>query len=117
MNSWQPLQDDEYQMVSNYVIVNGSKLIAGYRGGIITVELTDNVRLCVQELTSMVEWVRLEDLPPGFVFVTQKGVLAVKSEYHDSFAGHRMCVLLQSGEYAHFADGDDTLVRALEVQP
>lgn len=114
MNSWQPLQDDEYQMVSNYVIVNGSKLIAGYRGGTITVELTDNVRLCVRELSSVAEWVRLEDLPPGMVFATKSGTLAVKSEYRSN--GKAMCVLLGTGEYAHFANGDETLVQALEVR-
>lgn len=49
VQKWQPLRNDEYQMVRNYVIINDSKLIAGYRGGTLEVELTDNVRLCLLE--------------------------------------------------------------------
>lgn len=60
-------------------------------------------------------WVKLRDLPPGMVFCTQDGVLAVKSEYHNSFGGQCMCVLLESGEYAYFTDGNNTLVQAIEV--
>lgn len=60
-------------------------------------------------------WVRLDDLPPGFLFLTQGGILAVKSEYHYSNGGQWRCILLASGEYAHFEDGNDTLVMALEV--
>lgn len=64
-------------------------------------------------------WVRLWDLPPGFVFVTQEGVLAVKSEYAYGNGDNSQCkcILLGSGEYAHFANGNDTLVRAIEVTP
>ena len=62
-----------------------------------------------------VKWGRLGDLPPGLIFATKNGVLAVKSEYHYSSTGHCMCVLLQSGEYAHFPEGDETLVTALEI--
>jgi len=64
---------------------------------------------------TVVNWVRLGDLPPGLIFATQNGVLAVKSEYHNSWTGQCMCVLLQSGEYAHFLEGDETLVTALEI--
>ena len=64
---------------------------------------------------TVVNWVRLGDLLPGLIFATQNGVLAVKSEYHNSWTGQCMCVLLQSGEYAHFLEGDETLVTALEI--
>lgn len=61
-------------------------------------------------------WVRLGDLSPGMIFTTNTGILAVKSEYHNSMGGHCMCVLLGSGEYAHFAEGDETAVRPLELK-
>lgn len=59
-------------------------------------------------------WVRLGDLPPGFVFATQTCVLAVKTEYYH-INGQCKCVLLGSGEYASFAQGNDTMVVALEI--
>lgn len=61
-------------------------------------------------------WVTLEALPPGAVFVTEDGVLAVKSEYHYMNGDQWQCVLLTSGEYAHFARGNNTLVSAVEVR-
>jgi hypothetical protein len=66
-------------------------------------------------LSSKIEWIPLRDLLPGFVFVTERGTLAVKSEYHLT-GGKCMCILLQSGEYAHFEHGDDTLVRVVELK-
>lgn len=60
-------------------------------------------------------WVRLENLPPGSLFVTKNGIKAVKSEYHYSNAGQCKCILLASGEYAHFADGNDTLCRLTDA--
>ena len=50
---YRPLADGEYQMVRNSVIIKGSELIASYRGGTLTVELTDNIRLCVLETDTM----------------------------------------------------------------
>ncbi len=44
---------------------------------------------------------RLSDLRPGAVFITTGGTMAVKSEYHYP-DGAPECVLLASGEYAHF---------------
>lgn len=64
-----------------------------------------------------VAWVSLEELPPGTVFVTQDGILAVKSEYRygNEVDSQCRCILLGSGEYAHFKEGNDTLVVAVEV--
>jgi hypothetical protein len=45
------------------------------------------------------------DVVPGKVFRTQAGIWAVKSEYHYP-NGNCKCVLLGSGEYAHFPLGD-----------
>ncbi len=63
------------------------------------------------------EWVMLKDLRPGAVFVTREGVYAVKSEYRYSNEplAQCECVLLASGEYAHFRDGNETLVREVSV--
>lgn len=65
-------------------------------------------------------WAPLADLPPGFIFATQDGILAVKTTYAvydgNDESGKCECILLLTGEYAHFADGDRTLVCALEVQ-
>jgi hypothetical protein len=47
-------------------------------------------------------WVPLQDLRDGAIFETQSGIRAVKSGYHYSNAGAIQCVLLESGEYAHF---------------
>lgn len=50
-------------------------------------------------------WIPLSDLPNGAVFETKDGVRAVKSEYCYDNDGAIECVLLASGEYAHFAQG------------
>src|SRR2546430_1819646 len=62
-------------------------------------------------------WVMLKDLRPGAVFVTREGIYAVKSEYRYSSEplAQCECVLLASGEYAHFRDGNETLVREVSV--
>jgi len=62
------------------------------------------------------EWIRLGDLEPGAIFETAKGTKAVKTEYYYSSpmpGAQCECVLLESGEYAHFPDKDDTLVRRI----
>lgn len=43
----------------------------------------------------------LNEVASGSVFVTVSGVIAVKTEYFYS-TGTPMCILLESGEYAHF---------------
>lgn len=48
-------------------------------------------------------WTTLDALRKGAIFETQDGIRAVKSEYWYSTGGAPQCVLLASGEYAHFA--------------
>lgn len=62
------------------------------------------------------EWIELIDLLPGYVFETEDGILAVKSEYFYSNGNPQpQCILLASGEYAHFEGGPETLVRAVGI--
>ncbi len=61
-------------------------------------------------------WIYLKDLPSGFVFVTQDGTMAVKAAYRNHYDSNSMCFSLPGGEFTHFAEGNDTLVMALEVQ-
>lgn len=56
-------------------------------------------------------WMKLRDLPDGALFENEGGTRAVKSEYHDGSTWQCQCVLLASGEYAHFARGNDERVR------
>ena len=65
----------------------------------------------------MSEWRKLGDVEPGSVFVTHDGVLAVKSEYYYSGSADSQCecVLLASGEYAHFSGGNGEMVRVVDV--
>lgn len=58
---------------------------------------------------------RLGDIPPGSLFETMDGIKAVKSEYYygNDAASQCQCVLLASGEYAHFKDKNDEKVRLL----
>jgi hypothetical protein len=60
----------------------------------------------------------LGELRPGAVFVTKDGVLAVKSEYRygNEPGSQCQCVLLASGEYAHFAAKNETEVREIFVE-
>ena len=58
---------------------------------------------------------RLDNLPPGMVFVTRDGVLAVKSHYRQSPDSQWQCILLETGEYAHFDDGNDEEVLAITL--
>lgn len=51
----------------------------------------------------------LHELRKGAVFATEDGIYAVKSEYRYS-DGQWQCILLESGEYAHFRDGNHTVV-------
>lgn len=52
---------------------------------------------------------KLRDLRPGAVFKTTDGIRAVKSEYRygNEVGSQCQCVLLASGEYAHFPNGND----------
>lgn len=63
-------------------------------------------------------WVTLGNLRKGAIFETQKGVRAVKSEYRYPNGGCE-CVLLASGEYAHFGEPgenhNDVLVREIKI--
>jgi hypothetical protein len=62
------------------------------------------------------EEVTLASLRPGALFVTHDGIMAVKSEYvYSSDNPQCECILLESGEYAHFPDGNRTLVREISV--
>ena len=74
----------------------------------------DNKPLCTAGLEEEIEWIKLGELRPGAIFETRKGVRAVKTEYH-TFNNERECdcYLLESGEAAHFPDGDSELVREL----
>lgn len=47
-------------------------------------------------------WIRLYELPRGAVFETIDGTRAVKSEYGYDNNGGCQCIILASGEYAHF---------------
>lgn len=51
----------------------------------------------------------LWELRKGAIFVTEDGAYAVKSEYRNP-DGQCQCILLASGEYAHFKDGNHTIV-------
>lgn len=62
----------------------------------------------------MPAWTTIGDLRKGAVFVTICGTLAVKTEY--SSGGRCECYLLESGERAHFRDGDEERVREIRVR-
>jgi len=67
----------------------------------------------------MSEYIKLRDLRRGAVFETTNGVRAVKSEYYyNSVWPHKketqyQCILLESGEFAHFLNNNDELVREI----
>jgi hypothetical protein len=65
----------------------------------------------------MNEWTTLDELRKGALFVTQDGTYAVKSEYRYSNdpQSQCLCILLESGEYAHFKDGNKTVVREIRI--
>ena len=60
--------------------------------------------------------IRLGTLRPGAIFKTKAGFLAVKSEYHYSNNpdAQCLCILLESGEFAHFPKKDMELVEELD---
>lgn len=66
----------------------------------------------------MPEWTTLNELRYGAIFVTHDGTYAVKSEYRYSNdpQSQCLCILLESGEYAHFVDGNKTLVREIVLK-
>ncbi len=60
------------------------------------------------------KWTTIAELEPGTIFETEDGVVAVKSEYggySDDVAS--MCVLVASGEYAHFKNGNNERAREI----
>lgn len=63
------------------------------------------------------EEVMLKDLRPGAIFVTREGIYAVKTEYRygSEVQSQCECILLESGKYAHFKDGNQTLVRQVRI--
>lgn len=57
------------------------------------------------------EWMFLSDLPNGAIFTTKDGIRAVKTEYYYTNENRQpMCILLASGEFAHFPEKEKTLV-------
>lgn len=65
------------------------------------------------------EWEPLGAIDKGSVFVSQGGVWAVKSEYFYSNKpfSQCQCILLASGEYAHFEFGNGTPVKRVISRP
>ena len=58
------------------------------------------------------EFVTLDALPPGMIFTTRDGIIAIKSEYHQN--GRPMCILVESGEFFSSVT-EETEVMALEI--
>lgn len=58
--------------------------------------------------------VRLYDLRDGAPFETRDGIRAVKTEYYYP-DGAPECVLLASGEYAHFQNKGNEIVREIQI--
>jgi hypothetical protein len=58
---------------------------------------------------------RLKDIRPGALFTTRSGTMAVKTEYYYD-SGQCQCFLLESGEAAHFTEGNMTPVREVELE-
>lgn len=63
------------------------------------------------------KWTTLDDLRPGALFVTRDGVKAVKSKYkYGDGSTQWECILLASGEFAHFPEKNQTQVRQIIVR-
>jgi hypothetical protein len=62
-----------------------------------------------------IPWVKLGELREGALFETREGIRAVKSEYHygNDPGSQCQCVLLESGEYAHFGNKNNEMVREI----
>lgn len=60
----------------------------------------------------------LDGIRKGAVFATEDGVYATKTEYKygDEAGSQWMCILLESGEFAHFPDKNKTIVYEV-IQP
>lgn len=63
----------------------------------------------------LVDWLPLGELRCGAIFETRDGIHAVKSEYWYDNGGAPECILLGSGEYAHFPNGAAELVREVHI--
>lgn len=60
------------------------------------------------------KWTTLEKLRKGALFQTKDGIVAVKSEYRYSNENLECeCVLVASGEYTHFPNGNHEKVREI----
>ena len=62
----------------------------------------------------MPNWTTLGELQPGALFRTRAGILAVKSEYYYPNAQSE-CILLASGEYAHFLSKNSVEVQEIPL--
>jgi hypothetical protein len=63
-------------------------------------------------------FVRLKNLRKGAIFITKDGIKAVKSEYLYSNDNLEIeCILLESGEYAHFPNGNNEWVSEIKFEP
>ena len=60
------------------------------------------------------EWTTLDKLLPGAIFRTRTGLLVVKSEYFYPNCQSE-CILLASGEYAHFPEGNKVEVQEIPL--
>jgi hypothetical protein len=57
----------------------------------------------------------LGKLRPGAIFMIRNGTMAVKTAYRDLATEQCECILLISGEYANFEQGDSMLVDEVEI--
>ncbi len=61
--------------------------------------------------------IRVGDVEPGNLMLTKEGNLCFKTEYH-TFNNCKQCdcYAVASGEAAHFPNGDDELVEAIDAE-
>lgn len=72
--------------------------------------------MTTRKVTASTEWITLEELRRGALFETESGTLAVKSEYrYNNTNPQPMCILLGSGEFAHFPEKQLTKVREVVI--
>lgn len=57
----------------------------------------------------------LGKLRPGAIFMIRNGMMAVKTAYHDQTTKQCECILLVSGKYAYFEQGNSVVVNEIEI--
>lgn len=109
------VRDDEITSLKS-ALNDYERMVVASEARIAALEAEVAQKAAVKELPSS-QPIALRDVPFGSIIETNDGIRACVSEYvyTNDVDSQRQCILLASGEYAHFDKGNDEIVRVIDL--